>query len=48
MKVEALVKEDQILKMKTLKLYCNLYIEYYYKAIQYESIVSASISVIDA
>lgn len=33
---EALVKEDQILKMKTLKLYCNLYIEYYYKAIQYE------------
>ena len=32
---EVLIKDDDLLKRETLKLYCNLYIEYYYKAVQY-------------
>lgn len=32
---EALVNENEFLRAETLKLYCNLYIEYYYKAVQY-------------
>ena len=32
---EALVNENEFLRTETLKLYCNLYIEYYYKAVQY-------------
>ena len=32
---EVLIKDDDLLRIETLKLYCNLYIEYYYKAVQY-------------
>ena len=31
---EVLIKDDDLLRIETLKLYCNLYIEYYYTSLQ--------------